>query len=146
MTKEYIVDVHGRPDCSSSKLRRGEALGLLKEGLSLDGKKLLPAEVFVKSGSLAAAAEGSSATLSFTLREGRYRQIRRMCATVGLEVTRLHRVRVGALQLGSLAEGKWRLFQVEELVPGSTPSRGRGRGGRRQGMPQMPVHTPVPAG
>ena len=52
--------------------------------------------------------------LHFVLREGRNRQIRRMCDLVGLEVTDLLRVRVGPIKLGDLPEGKWRPLTAEE--------------------------------
>ena len=46
--------------------------------------------------------------LSLTLREGRNRQVRRMCAAVGFPVLRLIRYRVGSWTLDGLASGKWR--------------------------------------
>jgi 23S rRNA pseudouridine2604 synthase len=52
--------------------------------------------------------------LSFTLREGKKRQIRRMCDMVGLKVTGLKRVRIGRVKLGNLPEGKWRYLLPDE--------------------------------
>jgi 23S rRNA pseudouridine2604 synthase len=46
--------------------------------------------------------------LKFVLREGRKRQIRRMCELVGLEVTGLKRVRIGRVRLLDLPQGQWR--------------------------------------
>ena len=46
--------------------------------------------------------------LRFVLREGRKRQIRRMCEAVGLEVLALKRVRIGSVVLGALPVGQWR--------------------------------------
>ena len=54
--------------------------------------------------------------LRFVLREGRKRQIRRMCDLVGLKVAGLKRVRIGRLKLGSLPEGKWRFLDQDESV------------------------------
>jgi 23S rRNA pseudouridine2605 synthase len=49
------------------------------------------------------------------LKEGRKRQIRRMLALFGLEVTRLRRVRLGPLRLGELPPGKWRALDADEV-------------------------------
>ncbi|MDN5751820.1 MAG: rRNA pseudouridine synthase [Nitrosospira sp.] len=94
--KEYLVRVQGTPSKS--------ALGLLHHGLSLDGKVLKRAEV----------AWQSQDQLRIILREGRKRQIRRMCELVGLKVTALKRVRIGKIKLGDLPLGKWRYLGHEE--------------------------------
>jgi 23S rRNA pseudouridine2604 synthase len=52
--------------------------------------------------------------LRFVLREGRKRQIRRMCDLVGLEVLGLKRVRIGSVVLGALPPGQWRLLGAHE--------------------------------
>lgn len=52
--------------------------------------------------------------LRFILREGKKRQIRRMCEQVGLEVLGLKRVRVGKVMLGNLPVGKWRLLGANQ--------------------------------
>ncbi len=90
MEKEYLVRVTG--PVSHRKLR------LLRHGLSLDGRTLKPARVQVVEDQL----------LRVVLTEGRNRQIRRMCDLVELRVTDLLRVRIGALALGDLPEGRWR--------------------------------------
>ncbi len=96
--KEYLVRVQG-------KLPK-EQLELLRYGLSLDGKKLKPAKV-----------EWQNADqLKIILKEGRKRQIRRMCEAVGLRVVGLKRVRVGNLKLGKLPEGMWRYLEDEESI------------------------------
>lgn len=96
LEKEYLVRVAGELD------RRG--LDLLRHGLELDGRKLKPAQVDWLN----------SDQLRFILKEGRKRQIRRMCELVGLKVTGLKRVRVGEIKLGKLPEGKWRYLQPGE--------------------------------
>jgi 23S rRNA pseudouridine2604 synthase len=53
--------------------------------------------------------------LRFILREGRKRQIRRMCEMVGLKVLALKRVRMGRISLGPLPPGQWRFVGPEEL-------------------------------
>ncbi|MHC9084327.1 pseudouridine synthase [Luteimonas sp. RIT-PG2_3] len=50
-----------------------------------------------------------------TITEGRYHQVRRMFAAVGNHVQALHRSRVGALELGGLPEGQWRVLSDAEV-------------------------------
>jgi len=52
--------------------------------------------------------------LSFVLREGKKRQIRRMCEAVGLKVLGLKRVRIGRVTLGDLPTGQWRYLHPDE--------------------------------
>ncbi|MCB0370133.1 MAG: pseudouridine synthase, partial [Bdellovibrionales bacterium] len=94
--KEYLVRVRGSLS--------DENLNLLREGLELDGKKLKKAQVEWLN----------QDQLKFILKEGKKRQIRRMCELVGLEVTGLKRVRIGKLKLGSLPEGFWRPMTDDE--------------------------------
>jgi 23S rRNA pseudouridine2604 synthase len=96
--KEYIVRVRG--PLSDDGLR------LLRGGLALDGRPLKPAQV----------EWINRDQLRFVLREGRKRQIRRMCDLVGLKVVGLKRVRVGNIKLGDLPEGKWRFLWADESV------------------------------
>lgn len=96
LAKEYLVRVSG--EVTETKLK------LLRHGLSLDGRTLKPAEVI----------QLKPRRLRFILREGRNRQIRRMCELVGLEVTDLKRIRIGPLALGDLPEGRWRMLTPEE--------------------------------
>lgn len=56
---------------------------------------------------------GPTSWVSVTLTEGKYRQVRKMCAAVGHPVIRLVRVRIGNLRLGDLAAGEVR--EVDEL-------------------------------
>ena len=96
--KEYLVRVDG--DISDSQIDR------LSFGLELDGKPLKHAKI----------RQINEDQLQFILREGKKRQIRRMCDAVGLHVTGLKRVRVGELRLGKLAEGEWRFVKPEEFT------------------------------
>ena len=75
-----------------------EKLALLNHGLELDGELLKPAKVSWQN----------EQQLRFVLREGKKRQIRRMCEQVGLKVVGLKRVRIGRIPLGHLPVGQWR--------------------------------------
>ena len=94
--KEYLVRVQGR-------LAPG-GLELLNEGLSLDGKRLKRAQVRWQN----------EDQLQFILREGKKRQIRRMCELVGLKVLGLKRVRIGGVKLSDLPVGQWRYLGSHE--------------------------------
>lgn len=94
--KEYLVRVSGTI--------KENGLKLLRHGLSLDGYKLLPAQVDWQN----------EDQLKFILKEGKKRQIRRMCEQVGLEVVGLKRVRIGRVLLGNLPEGQWRFLSPGE--------------------------------
>ncbi len=98
--KEYLVRVkYSKPgNLPDHDLQR------LNHGLSLDGKALLPAIVRWQNDD----------QLSFTLREGKKRQIRRMCELVGLKVLGLKRVRIGKVKLGDLPVGQWRYLSDSE--------------------------------
>lgn len=98
--KEYLVRVaYGRdgrlPDADLERLRHG---------LVLDGVALRPARVSWQN----------EDQLRFVLREGRKRQIRRMCELVGLQVLGLKRVRIGSISLGHLPPGQWRYLRDDE--------------------------------
>jgi 23S rRNA pseudouridine2605 synthase len=61
-------------------------------------------------------ASGRETHLVVELRQGRHREIRRMFAAIGRDVTRLKRVRFGGLELGDLEPGRWRDVTREEVV------------------------------
>ena len=94
--KEYLVRVEG--ELSDADMQR------LNHGLSLDGEKLKPAKVSWQN----------EDQLRFVLREGKKRQIRRMCEMVGLHVVGLKRVRIGSVNLGKLPVGQWRYLRNNE--------------------------------
>ncbi len=95
--KEYHVRVEGGLDAAG--------LALLNHGLSLDGEALRPAKV----------SWLNEDQLRFVLREGKKRQIRRMCELVGLKVVGLKRVRIGRVMLGNLPPGQWRYLGANEV-------------------------------
>ena len=94
--KEYLVRVEG--ELSDKDLER------LNHGLHLDGEELKPAKVSWQN----------EDQLRFVLREGKKRQIRRMCEMVGLHVVGLKRVRIGSVNLGKLPVGMWRYLRDNE--------------------------------
>ncbi|EHN12169.1 Ribosomal large subunit pseudouridine synthase B [Patulibacter medicamentivorans] len=97
--KTYVASVRGG--------RVGDvALRALREGVELDDGPTLPAEV----------EQPEPGELRITLREGRKRQVRRMCRAVGHPVVTLRRVRLGPLELGRLREGQWRALDPREVA------------------------------
>lgn len=99
--KEYLVRVeyHHGPRLPDSDL------ALLNHGLTLDDHVLRPCKVSWQN----------EDQLRFVLREGRKRQIRRMCEAVGLKVVGLKRVRIGSVSLGHLPPGQWRYLRRDEF-------------------------------
>ena len=98
--KEYLVRVaYTRPGRLPD-----EDMERLRHGLELDGVQLRPAAVSWQN----------EDQLRFVLREGRKRQIRRMCELVGLDVLGLKRVRIGSVPLGQLPPGQWRYLRDDE--------------------------------
>ena len=100
LEKEYLVRVNGEVSA--------EQIASLTFGLELDGKPLKRAKV----------KQLNEDQLQIILREGKKRQIRRMCEAVGLHAYGLKRVRVGELRLGKLAEGEWRFVLADEFRHG----------------------------
>lgn len=98
--KTYHVWVRGPVEGAAERLSR------LRD---LEGEPILPARVEILR-----QGEGR-ARLSVTIRQGKNRQVRRMCAACGLEVERLRRVREHTLELGDLPPGKWRYLTAEEV-------------------------------
>ena len=117
MEKEYIVRIRG--SVTEAQLEK------LRHGLSLDGRRLKKAVV----------EQVEVQTLRFVLREGRNRQIRRMCDLVELRVVDLKRIRIGPLELGDLPEGQWRTLTEDErasLTGQAQRQKPRARTDRRQ--------------
>lgn len=99
--KEYAVTVTGAID---------QALPILSGPIELDGTRLSPARISVLS-----RMRTDCAKLSVVIHEGKNRQVRRMCALAGLDVSRLKRIREGALELGQLHPGEWRKLTADEV-------------------------------
>ena len=98
--KQYLAQVRGVPtrhECHQ-----------LRTGVKLVDGMTAPAEVELLD-------NGPDATLHIGIREGRNRQVRRMCTAIGHECLKLHRSHFGPLELGTLPEGEWRLLSSVEL-------------------------------
>ncbi len=102
--KEYLVRVSYQGQTQPQHQFPASALALLQHGLILDGQRLKPAKVSWQN----------EDQLRFVLREGRKRQIRRMCEQVDLKVLGLKRVRIGSVVLGKLPPGQWRFLGPHE--------------------------------
>jgi pseudouridine synthase len=99
--KEYMVRISGR----FGKKKRE----LLTAGVDLDDGPTQPVRIF------SCRPKGPETELQLELREGRKREIKRMFATLGHDVTYLERVRIGSIQLGDLPLRRWRELSPEEL-------------------------------
>ena len=95
--KEYLVEVAGG-SVSAGSIRA------LREGVLLDDGRTAPAKV----------SQPDPGVLRITIHEGRNRQVRRMCESVGHSVTRLVRTRIGPLSDRSLQPGSWRELTADE--------------------------------
>ena len=100
ISKTYQVTVQGDTDGAAERLAAMR---------SLEGEPIAPVRVRVLR------QEEGRALLELTLRQGKNRQIRRMCRQVGLNVLRLQRVREHTLSLGHLKPGKWRYLTEAEI-------------------------------
>jgi 23S rRNA pseudouridine2605 synthase len=117
--RTYEARVAGMPD--------DDALERLRRGVPLDGRRTLPADVvLVNKGRR--EAEG---VMRITIREGRNRQVRRMCEAVGHPVRALRRTRIGPIADRGLKPGQWRNLTEPEIAalrraiarPPARPSR-----------------------
>lgn len=97
--KEYIVTV--QRDISKSELAQ------LQKGVELEEGRTLPADIRERSG---------GNRFAITLREGRNRQIRRMCEAIGHQVVALRRVRMATVSLGRMKQGEWRKLPPKEVA------------------------------
>ncbi|MEZ4593938.1 MAG: pseudouridine synthase, partial [Chloroflexota bacterium] len=138
--KTYKVIVEGRIS--------NEALEKWREGMYLDGRKTIPAQITVIQ------QDVSFTRLEIVMREGRKRQIRRVANMLGFPVTQLVREKIGPITLGNLKPGDWRHLTDKEVAalkavvaaakpkrpyrkPGSKPSNRPGKkpGGKPTNRP-----------
>ena len=97
-TRRYRVRAHGTVEQS--------ALDRLKQGIEIAGIRYGPIEARIER------SQGTNLWLSFALKEGKNREIKRVCENLGLQVNRLIRISYGPFQLGDLGKG-----EVEEVPP-----------------------------
>jgi 23S rRNA pseudouridine2605 synthase len=102
LERTYEARVLGVPD--ERDLER------LQRGVTIDGRRTGPAKVVLRR--THEEREGSQATLEFVLREGRNRQVRRMCEAIGHPVAHLRRTRIGSITAKGLKPG-----QIRDLTP-----------------------------
>jgi pseudouridine synthase len=101
MKKTYAAILAGIPDDA--------ALQAFRTGLDIEGHRTAPCEIAVTK-------KGQNAQARITLREGRNRQVRKMCEKIGHPVLSLKRVAVGNLKLGDLPKGEWRELTSGEVA------------------------------
>jgi len=142
--REYHVRVRGVPD--------RQAIERLSKGVVLDGRKTAPAEVRIVK--VIEGSGGDDAVLSIGLREGRNRQVRRMCEALGYPVHRLKRVRIGPIQDEHIRPGEFRDLDEREVAAlkreasktAQHPRRNSGPGARSARHPAPATeHRPRPA-
>lgn len=101
--KKYLVTVKGRVD--------RPILERFRQGIVVEGEPLR-----IEKGRVLAQSPGES-LVELELAEGRYREIRRLFGSEGLEVLRLVRTQIGPIKLGELRRGHWRTLTPAELKP-----------------------------
>ena len=99
--KTYIAWVNGNPN--------QKAIDQLREGVRIEGG------VTSRAGITPLSRRKDRAQFRITIREGKKRQIRRMFQAVGYEVTFLKRIAIGALGLGDLPIGRYRMLSAPEI-------------------------------
>ena len=127
--RAYEARVAGTPD--------EEALTRLRKGIPLDGHRTQPATVVL----VPPRRRDDDAVLLMTIREGRNRQVRRMCEAVGHPVQTLRRTRVGPIADRKLRPGEWRELKADEVAAlkkaAAKPLKSAQRAGsRRPGRPE----------
>jgi 23S rRNA pseudouridine2605 synthase len=108
--RTYEAHVAGLPD--------RDAVDRLRNGIPLDGRRTSPANVVLVNKGPAtrtASRKEPEGVLLITIREGRNRQVRRMCEAVGHPVRKLIRKRIGPLTDRRLRPGEWRELTAEEV-------------------------------
>ena len=108
--RTYEAHVAGIPD--------REAIDRLRNGIPLDGRRTSPANVVLLNKAASTRPAGRKepeGVLLITIREGRNRQVRRMCEAVGHPVRKLTRKRIGPLTDRRLRPGEWRELTAEEV-------------------------------
>jgi pseudouridine synthase len=106
IVREYHARVRGVPD--------RHAMERLAKGVVIDGRKTAPAEIELQK--VAEGSDGDQAILSIVIREGRNRQVRKMCEAIGHPVVRLRRVRIGPIADEHIRPGEFRELDAKEVA------------------------------
>ncbi len=130
LPREYEVWVNPPPT--------DEQIAELRSGVEIEGWRTSPARIQRRPGG----------SLSIIIHEGHKRQIRLMCEAVGLHVTRLVRVRLGPLTLGTLAPGQWRALREPEIaaIRGAAFGSEAPKSVVAPPRPEHPAESPSPRG
>lgn len=99
--KTYIAHVDRKPD--------ERDMEKFRKGIVIDGRKTAEAEIKI-------IKEGKQTVLEIKIREGRNRQVRKMCAAINCNVIKLKRIATGKLELGNLEKGKYRYLDEKEIM------------------------------
>ena len=99
--KIYIAEVDRKPD--------ERDMDRFRNGIVIDGRKTAEAEIQI-------VKEGKLTELEIKIREGRNRQVRKMCAAINCNVVKLKRIATGKLELGELEKGKYRYLDEKEIL------------------------------
>jgi 23S rRNA pseudouridine2605 synthase len=113
LPRVYLATVRGLVGASET--------AQMTAGVEDQGETLRAASVEIRK------ASGRESHLVLELREGKNREVRRLCAALGHEVTRLRRVSFAGIELGGLAPGEWRFVEEPEIRAWSTRARGARR-------------------
>ncbi len=134
----YEALVSGVPD--------ERALERLRSGIPLDGQRTQPADVVMVFPDATGARTGTEALLRLTIREGRNRQVRRMCEAVGHPVERLRRIRFGPISDRALKPGEWRELTTAEVAKMRRAAQNAERGSRNDGSRRAARQKPYAVG
>src|SRR5690606_14534649 len=105
LPRTYEVEVEGVPD--------DRDLDRLRRGVEIDGRRTRPAEVRLLG--VSESRRGPRARLELTLREGRNRQVRKMCDAIAHPVNELRRTRIGPITDKRLKPGQIRELRDDEI-------------------------------
>lgn len=106
--KEYRVDAEAPDFMKGEETRR--KLKMFEQGIRLEDGKTRPAEVHIEK------IRGREVRFRIILKEGKKRQIRRMCDAIGIKVKKLLRIRIGSLRLGTLAPGTFKEIKKSDVI------------------------------
>ena len=101
--KTYIVTIKGEIT--------KEEINNLEEGVIIDEYKTKPAKVKI----IKQDKEKNQTRIAITIHEGKNRQIRKMCKSIGKRVLALHRTQIGNINVKDLEIGKWRYLSIDEI-------------------------------